>query len=335
MEWEYLDESAGPWRPGLCALWDRLVDPEGQPDPFCCASIWQLSAHAAFAPGRRVLARSTEDSVLVLAEAALSTGQPLLTSLEAHWCFGCPLLGPQAVGMLAEVLSYRVGTPGGLPALLLGGIVPYSRLARELFTCCNPAYTIYKAGEIMQGSASLEGGLDGFLGRRSANARAKLRKAFRRARDRGVSFERSCPVTAAEAGALYARMMAVEEHSWKGVGQCGMTESPSREFYADMIRRLAVQGAARVMFARHGEEDIGFIFGGMLGTVYRGQQFSYAAAWKDLSIGNLLQVEQVRWLCEEGATRYDMGMASGEAMAYKMHWTEDHPVSQTWFLQPR
>ena len=114
-----------------------------------------------------------------------------------------------------------------------------------------------------------------------------------------------------------------------------MTESPAREFYADMIRRLAAQGTARVMFARHEDQDIGFIFGGMLGPCYRGQQFSYDAAWKDLSIGNLLQVEQIRWLCEEGAVRYDMGTASGEPMAYKLHWTEAHPTSQTWFLQPR
>ena len=94
-------------------------------------------------------------------------------------------------------------------------------------------------------------------------------------------------------------------------------------------------GTARVMFARHEGQDIGFIFGGMLGPCYRGQQFSYDAAWKDLSIGNLLQVEQIRWLCEEGAVRYDMGTASGEPMAYKLHWTEAHPTSQTWFLQPR
>lgn len=101
------------------------------------------------------------------------------------------------------------------------------------------------------------------------------------------------------------------------------------------IRRLAAQGTARVMFARHEGQDIGFIFGGMLGPCYRGQQFSYDAAWKALSIGNLLQVEQIRWLCEEGAVRYDMGTASGEPMAYKLHWTEAHPTSQTWFLQPR
>ena len=56
---------------------------------------------------------------------------------------------------------------------------------------------------------------------------------------------------------------------------------------------------------------------------------------EDAADSSLLQVEQIRWLCEEGAVRYDMGTASGEPMAYKLHWTEAHPTSQTWFLQPR
>ena len=282
-----------------------------------------------------MLAQSTEDSALVLAEAFLSSGQPLLTSLEAHWLFGCPLQGPDAIGLLAEALAVMSHSYGHLPALLLGGIVPGSRRARELYACCESLFTIYLAGECIQGGASLEGGLDGFLSRRSANLRSKWRKSCRRAADRGVTFERSCPTDTAGADAVYTRMLAVERRSWKGVGHCGMTESPAREFYADMIRRLATRGTARVMFARHEDQDIGFIFGGMLGPCYRGQQFSYDAAWKDLSIGNLLQVEQIRWLCEEGAVRYDMGTASGEPMAYKMHWTEAHPTSQTWFLQPR
>ena len=335
MELEYITEEEFPWRPELCRIWEQSVDLAAQPDPFCCAPVWQLSAHRAFAPGRRVLAQHTEDSVLVLAEAFLSSGQPLLTSLEAHWLFGCPLLGPDAIGLLAEALAVMSHGYGHLPALLLGGIVPGSRRARELYACCESLFTIYLAGECIQAGASLEGGLDGFLSRRSANLRSKWLKSFRRAADRGVTFERSCPTDTAGADAVYARMLAVEQRSWKGVGHCGMTESPAREFYADMIRRLAAQGTARVMFARHEGQDIGFIFGGMLGPCYRGQQFSYDAAWKDLSIGNLLQVEQIRWLCEEGAVRYDMGTASGEPMAYKLHWTEAHPTSQTWFLQPR
>ena len=262
MELEYITEEESPWRPELCRIWEQSVDLAAQPDPFCCAPVWQLSAHRAFAPGRRVLAQHTEDSVLVLAEAFLSSGQPLLTSLEAHWLFGCPLLGPDAIGLLAEALAVMSHGYGHLPALLLGGIVPGSRRARELYACCESLFTIYLAGECIQAGASLEGGLDGFLSRRSANLRSKWRKSFRRAADRGVTFERSCPTDTAGADAVYARMLAVEQRSWKGVGHCGMTESPAREFYADMIRRLAAQGTARVMFARHeGQTSVSFSAG--------------------------------------------------------------------------
>ena len=121
MELEYITEEESPWRPELCRIWEQSVDLAAQPDPFCCAPVWQLSAHRAFAPGRRVLAQHTEDSVLVLAEAFLSSGQPLLTSLEAHWLFGCPLLGPDAIGLLAEALAVMSHGYGHLPALLLGG----------------------------------------------------------------------------------------------------------------------------------------------------------------------------------------------------------------------
>ena len=128
-------------------------------------------------------------------------------------------------------------------------------------------------------------------------------------------------------------MLRVELTSWKGQGHCGMAEHPAREFYARMIRTLAQDGEARLIFARHEDNDIGFIFGGMAGKVYRGQQFSYAAAWKDWSVGNLMQVEKIAWLCEEGAERYDMGPVVGPRMDYKRHWTEENREIQTWLLR--
>ena len=119
-------------------------------------------------------------------------------------------------------------------------------------------------------------------------------------------------------------MLAVEETSWKGIEQCGMTVEPSRAYYARMLRRLAASGTGRVMFARHGERDIGYIFGGLAGPVYRGQQFSYAQDWKSYSIGNLLQAELIKWLCEDHIHRYDMG----PVMDYKKHWAENnYPIT--------
>jgi CelD/BcsL family acetyltransferase involved in cellulose biosynthesis len=82
--------------------------------------------------------------------------------------------------------------------------------------------------------------------------------------------------------------------------------------------------------ARYNEKDIGYIFGGLIGDIYRGLQFSYDNQWKDLSIGNLMQYEKIKWLCEEKIIRYDMGSLLGEAMGYKASWTEERIPFQCW-----
>ena len=94
------------------------------------------------------------------------------------------------------------------------------------------------------------------------------------------------------------------------------------DFYHLMLRELSETADARVIMARFEDRDIGYIFGGMLGRIYRGQQFSFVDDWAAGSIGNMLQAEQIKWLCEEGANRYDLGPLQGPAMKYKQHWTE-------------
>ena len=131
--------------------------------------------------------------------------------------------------------------------------------------------------------------------------------------------------------AVYARVLDVERRSWKGLGRCGMAESPSREFYHVMLRRLGAARGGRVIFATHDGDDIGFIFGCVGSGVYRGQQFSFVDTWRPDSIGNLLQLEQLRWLCEEGVARYDMG----PMMDYKRSWTEIHQRFDAVAMRPR
>ena len=111
------------------------------------------------------------------------------------------------------------------------------------------------------------------------------------------------PTTAEEAQKTYARMIAVERTSWKGIDHCGMAEPGICDFYAFLLERLAPERGARVIFARRDGKDVGFIFGGLAGPVYRGQQFSYAHDCQALSLGNLMQIEKIRWLCEEGVQR--------------------------------
>jgi len=214
--------------------------------------------------------------------------------------------------------------------VLVSGLLERGALRRELVSTFADRFDFFALEPGVQVSASLAGGLDGYLSRRSGRLRRNLRAQARRARAAGVTFERVVPAGDDEAAATYRRMIAVERASWKGIGRCGMAEPPSLQFYDVMLRRLATSRAGRVMFARSGDgDDIGFIFGGLAEDVYRGQQFSFVEEWRDASIGNLLQLEQLRWLCEEGAARYDMG----PRMDYKRHWTECETPMQAWLLR--
>ncbi len=323
------------WNPEAVRLWNEVASRSGRPDPFCCTPAWQMAFHDAFSPSRRLLLHVEEGNVLAFAEMALSSGRPCLVPLESHWLSGCPLLGPDAEELFAWTCALLPRVYGNTaPAFLISGLEKDAPLLVNIQKRFETFFRFLPQPVLLQRSASLEGGMDGYLSRRSANFRAKMKKARRRADAGGVLFERFLPSTPEEADAVYARMLAVEEKSWKGRGHCGMTETPSRQFYHAMIRRLALYRGGRVMFAVHDGTDIGFIFGGMAGPYYRGQQFSYDAAWKSFSIGDLLQMEQLGWLCEENAIRYDMGMSDIPAMAYKTRWAEKEQALTAWLLLP-
>ncbi len=323
-------------RPERHNAWLEAALSTKQTDPFCCTPAWQLSFHETFAPARRLLVKESADNVIVFAEEVFPPHRIFLTPLEQHWFFGCPLLGGQAVELLSEAVAdlERIYAPL-FPRIVISGIRPGGKLSRRLARALGDRFHFFLLAGGLQCAASLEGGVDGFLSRRSANHRNKLKKAVRRARERGVYFEYVAPASSPEAATTFSRMLAVELTSWKGIAECGMAEPPVSSFYALLLRRLSATGNGRVIFARHEEKDIGFICGGMAGNIYRGQQFSYDDRWKNFSIGNLMQLEKITRLCEQGAVRYDMGPLSGPRMEYKAHWTEKRIAVQTWVLQKK
>lgn len=310
--------------------WNRAVDNAAHADPFCCRTEWQLSFHECFAPQRQLLVAATDDSAIAFARHAETGRGPLIEPVEASWLFGCPLLGPDAVPMLQKLLEAHPHTP-----VVISGMQLEDELTRAVVTAFEARYDILLVATETACRADLQGGFDGYLSRRSAKHRRSVRSSERRAAERGVTFERHAASSEAAIAAVYARILALEERSWKGLGNVGMNKSPSREFYEAMLRRMAAQASSRVIFARHEGRDIGFIFGGICngtpeGSIYRGQQFSFADEWRSSSIGGLLQLQQLRWLCEEGVARYDMG----PAMEYKHHWTEEQVRFDAIALRP-
>lgn len=315
------------------STWNRLARSTRQRDPFCCGSVWQMSFHQAFGPGRRIFARESADGFISFAENIMAGGAVFLTPVETSWFFGNNILGTDGMALFHDSMelieryySHRQ------PQFVFGGVTPGGAMVKDLHKRFERKYAFRRHEAGIQCAASLAGGVDGYLSRRSPNHRRKLVKQSRKAREAGITFERFSPTSADDAALLYERLLAVEECSWKGSIRSGLLEPRSKRFYAVMLRRLAQTQGARVILARHGGYDIGFIFGGVEGKIYRGQQFSYATAWRDASLGSLLQMEQVKWLCEENAARYDMGPLSGPGMEYKTHWTELRFHIETWVM---
>ncbi len=344
--------------------WNDCVDADLY-DPSCSAPAWQLSFHDTFAPARRVFIETDGRNAVAFSEGSFSDGSPCLLPLEPHWFSGCPILGPEGDQLFARCLGAIIREYGGrVPGVLLSSVFAGGELIQRLTHGFSRFYQFALYSSPEQRSASLEGGFEGWLSRRSGNFRSKIKKSLRRAEGFGVQYERHVPATHEEADAIYARMLDVESRSWKGHENSGISESPSREFYLAMMHRLTVgpqAGCARVMFATHEGQDIGFIFGSLAGgeltsrpfligprgelvtahrpsprgSVYRGQQFSYDNEKRAWSVGDILQYKQIEWLCEEGVSRYDMGMSDDPRMAYKTHWAETVRKQQTWIMLPK
>ena len=132
------------------------------------------------------------------------------------------------------------------------------------------------------------------------------------------AFEHLVPDDAVAGAAAHARTLAVEERSWKSAGGNGVDRGPMCAFYRRMLPRLAARKALRVVFARRRGEDVGYLVGGLAGELFRGLQFSFDERLRALGLGNVLQLEAIDALTQEGVALYDLGGQS----EYKARWGE-------------
>lgn len=281
-------------------------------DPFCSGSAWILSANEALSPGREPWIRESPHGYAAF--MAESDGRSrILQPLEASWCFACPLVGGDPQGLARDFAEALRGGERGWQAAFLAGLVEGSPLHREVVGALSGRYRLVAGPVTRRHVADLSGGYDAFLEARPAKLRKSLRAAERRAQARGISFE-----AASADAAAFGRMVDVESRSWKGRDGGGIVDADMQDFYRRMLPRLAARGAARILFARHEGRDVGFVLGGVAGSTYRGLQFSFDDAYRDCSLGHLMQARQVRALCAEGLRRYDLG----QEKEYKARWAE-------------
>lgn len=296
---------------------DREVAITPAIDRFCSASAWILAASAALMPPRVAYTFRGKHGYFAAMRGVHPAGFPYVEPVELAWGLASPLIGADADELVGEVVPL-LAARRDWQLVILSGITVNGPQRRALDATLPARWERRRGQPTVRHVASLEGGIDGFLSRRSRELRKSIRKSLRAATDAGMTFE-SVRATQSEAAALYDRIQAVEARSWKSQEQVGISMGPMRAFYGAMLPRLCAVGQQRTIFARMGDRDVGYILGAVMGEEYRGLQFSYDADLSQYGIGGLLQYQQVVELCGEGVARYDLGTE----MDYKRRWAEE------------
>ncbi|HSD89141.1 MAG TPA: GNAT family N-acetyltransferase [Kofleriaceae bacterium] len=296
---------------------DREVAQTPAIDRFCSSFAWVASAASALMPPRVSFTFRGEYGYFAAMRGVHPAGFPYVEPIELAWGLAAPLIGHDIDGLVGEVVPLLANRRDWQLAILAGMTVNGPQ--RRALDATLPARWERRRGQpTVRHVASLDGGVDGFLSRRSRELRKSIRKSRRAAHDRGLTFD-SVRASEQDAAALYERIQNVESTSWKSKEGVGIHAGPMRAFYGAMLPRLCALGQQRTIFARIGERDVGYILGAVMGGEYRGLQFSYDDELRELGIGGLLQFQQVTELCDEGVGRYDLGTE----MDYKRRWAEE------------
>jgi len=297
---------------------DREVAITPAIDRFCSSSTWILAAAAALMPPRAPASYRGTDGYFAAMRGVHPAGFPYIEPVELAWGLASPLVGRDPVP-LAEAVVAVLAARRDWQLTIITGLTSTGPQRRALDRALPPRWERRAGTPTVRHVASLDGGVDGFLSRRSRELRKSLRKSLRAAAEAGVTFESVRGTSADEAAALYARVQEVEAASWKAREGVGISSGPMRAFYEHMLPRLCARGQHRILFARAADRDIGYILGAVFEGEYRGLQFSYDDTRAELGIGGLLQYHQIVELCAEGVTRYDLGTE----MDYKRRWAEE------------
>jgi Acetyltransferase (GNAT) domain len=260
---------------------------------------------------------------------------PALVPLDAVWGFASPFVlttteaNPFQIQQWAQEMAEVLLHEPDWELAFLTGLAPGSPLDDALLRALSSRVRFVGGEPTIRCIASLTEGADAFLDRRSRTFCRNLRQATARANAAGLTIE-SVDVDGLSGADAIARLVAIETQSWKGQEDSGITSPDMANLYSGLIDQLAYQrglategspptsNGIRLRVARLDSLDVGFILGGVIEGRYRGFQLSYAQSVRTLSVGNLLQIHEIRKLCHEGVHTYDLGMD----MEYKRAWSD-------------
>ncbi|MGE0490807.1 MAG: GNAT family N-acetyltransferase [Vulcanimicrobiota bacterium] len=303
------------------ARFDQAALATPEIDAFCSSTAWILPADRAFSPGRDPFLFETDAGYIAFMRSRDPRGWDVLNPLESSWLLATPLVGGDPQALFARFARI---VPQAVTMVCLSGVAPDGILAKALQE--QNRFSIHPGPPTVRHLFSLEDGLEGFLARRSAQFRSRLRRARKRFAREGFDWESFDP--SLTPAALYERIIAIERTSWKGLRRVGIDSGDMNRFYRLMVARLMADNHLRLLFLTREGEDVAYILGGVLGATFRGLQFSFRHDLEDYSLGNVSQSLMVEQLCQEGLRYYDLGTD----IAYKRRWADYQQVTLTYLL---
>lgn len=298
---------------------DACVAQTPEVDQFCSSSAWTFSAYEAFSPHYETHISQSDLGYVALTQSTHNRLGRFRQPLEASWCLASPFVGADQKALIDEFARDCLVDKHRWDLLFLSGIKQHGVLYENIIECFSGLFFIGVGPPVVRFASSLEGGLDGFLGRRSAKFRANLRRIDRRAHERDLTSTYLSSVRGPlEWEVVYQRILNIESRSWKGLSDTGIVDESMQTFYRFMIPRLNQTGRLRVLFISQGDHDVAFVFGGVFNGTYRGLQLSFDADYASSSAGNLAQYWMIQHLVDEGVSSYDLG----SELEYKQKWAE-------------
>ena len=286
-------------------------------DGYCTSTAWALSAHEAFHPEQELFLFRSDTAWLTLARGYSEHIGRYLAPMEAMWGLASPIVGVDPLDSTLQAITALESIDAEWDNLWLCGLdpnaPPFMLLARHF----SERHAVFLGPPTLRHVASLEGGFEGWLSRRSARFRANLRRALRKAESAGIQVEwHSDFRDEAHRQACVERALNIDDASWKGESDQGLRASEMADFYERMTARLASTGALRMIFLKLGDEDIAMGFGARSCDTLRGLQMSYVKRYAPYSPGNVLQAHFIQRIAAEGIHLYDLGTDIG----YKARW---------------
>ncbi len=161
--------------------WDRSAQGMSGIDRWCSQSDWQLGTLRAFgqAPTEDLVLGNSAHLSAAFQPLELEDGSPAFVPFDSIWGFATPIVASPMIGTLSppevirafDDLAAWIAANPGWRILALSGLEPGCGLESYLANSFSSFGTLHVGSSTVRCAASLDGGTDGFLSRRTASFR--------------------------------------------------------------------------------------------------------------------------------------------------------------------